>query len=361
MWTLCTAFRSWKTSAWFSSMDQSYLKYDWMRNVYYKAIRCLLSLTLGLHSVFTYFSCHLLPEDKLVNAESFFHGLVNTWMSRSTSFTTALMCYYFNACWSQLLMGIGLRWSKRQILMKKLPAHTTSGVIQHPSMSRGKSIALTRCNLLPSCNLWCSECSCQLYIFVQNDYGPPSERKICLCSRLQKIPAFWHTDASHSGMGWSSACSFGDHSQMLLVSPLRCMTGTTPSYQSTTHRWGSAWGRTAPSTKTTTSLSMNVSLSFPYIDMELLSKLAELTAFHYSLQLFFVQFKFQLLATWKPLFSAIVVLTVFNYFTANVDYSQHLELQISSGLWHHWFWRNQIFDYSNLCRCYEEVLTTRPR
>ena len=58
-------------------------------------------------------------------------------ISTSTSFPTTLMSS-LNAYWSQLLIEIGLGRSKRQLPTKKLPAHTTSCVIQNQSLRGGK-------------------------------------------------------------------------------------------------------------------------------------------------------------------------------------------------------------------------------
>ena len=68
------------------------------------------------------------PVDKLVNAASCFHGIVNTSSKRIHHFPTALMSS------SMVVLE-----PTPQMLAKKLPVHTTPRVIKHPSLSHGKT------------------------------------------------------------------------------------------------------------------------------------------------------------------------------------------------------------------------------
>ena len=219
-----------KTWNWFSSMDQSNLKWDWMSNVSLQSHSLtalpyslpVLSLLLSLlHQWTSSGSCILFP-----------------WIGECTTEQIYQLSYGFdafsNASWSQLLWDLGLGWNKRRILTKKLIVNTTS----KPDVDFSRLDIATNAVLKRSCQ----------FRFVQTDCGPPSEQKTGLCWRLRTLPVFWHTDDEcFSEMEWGS--SFGNQTQMPMVLPLRCMTGTTPSNRRMMHRWGSASARTVPSTR----------------------------------------------------------------------------------------------------------------
>lgn len=121
--TLHTAYRSLRQLAFLQWIKVTWSGIGWVV-VHYKVIHCILSLVaLGLEKFIAYFCCHFYPCGQACK-----HCLLFPWAASPAFLQHS---FFFNACWSQLLMNIGLGWSNR-MLGKKHPVHTTPCVIEHP-------------------------------------------------------------------------------------------------------------------------------------------------------------------------------------------------------------------------------------
>ena len=146
---------------------------------------------------------------------------------------------FLNACWSQLLMDVGLGWFNRQTPTKKLVVNTTPCVIEHTSLSRGKISTTPNIASRPFVS-FAAAINGVLNGF-SSFVSPEKFTAIHLNGKMTFVEGCVHLQHSdwlmtHVIQEWNNAA----HVVLVImrkkpmVSPRRCMINTTPSYQCAT-------------------------------------------------------------------------------------------------------------------------------